>query len=72
MLKELSHIARGMMFLHGHFTRPEDLSEAQAPSPAAAEKVPAKVSAPRRKAARAARREAALFAAVMGHSGSFR
>lgn len=72
MLKELSQIARGMMFLHGHFTRPEDLAETQDPSPAAVEKVCGKVPAPRRKAARAARREAALFAAVLGHSGSFR
>jgi len=61
MLKELSQIARGMMFLHGHFTRPEDLAETQAPA-----------TAPRRLAARVARCEALLFAAVMGHSGSFR
>lgn len=72
MLKELSQIARGMMFLHGHFTRPEDLAEKQAPATAAAQKVPVKVPAPRRLAARVARCEALLFAAVMGHSGSFR
>jgi hypothetical protein len=70
MLKELSQIARGMMFLHGHFTRPEDLAETQAPATAVAQK--AKVPAPRRLAARVARCEALLFAAVMGHSGSFR
>lgn len=46
MLKELSQIARGMMFLHGHFTRPEDLAEKQAPATAAAQKVPVKVPAP--------------------------
>jgi len=72
MLKELSHIARGMLFLHGHLARPEDLSESNASAPSKRVSDPATKSRPRTRSARAARCEAALFAAVLGHSGSFR
>lgn len=30
MLKEFGQIARGMMFLHGHFTHPEDAADVPA------------------------------------------
>ena len=33
MLKEINEISRQMLFLHGHLTRPEDLTEAPAQSP---------------------------------------
>jgi hypothetical protein len=72
MLKEIGQIARDMLFMHGHFTRPQDLAETQVVAPVAEDKGCGKALSPRRKAARAARREAALFAAVMGHAGSFR
>ena len=29
MLKEFGQIARGMMFLHGHFTHPEDFADSR-------------------------------------------
>jgi len=32
MLKEFGQIARGMMFLHGHFTHPEDAVETGSPA----------------------------------------
>ncbi|MGH8172074.1 MAG: hypothetical protein ACREPX_02935 [Rhodanobacteraceae bacterium] len=39
MLKEFGQIARGMMFLHGHFTRPEDVVDSvSAPAKPAAPK----------------------------------
>jgi hypothetical protein len=31
MLKQFSHIARQMLFLHGHLTRPADWAETPAP-----------------------------------------
>jgi len=49
MLKEIGQIARGMMFLHGHFTHLEDAAEAGSPTakPAADQPI-VKSSKPRR------------------------
>lgn len=35
MLKEFNHIARQMLFLHGHLTRPQDWVESKTETPTA-------------------------------------
>ena len=49
MLREFGQIARGMMFLHGHFTHPHDAAETGSPAAKPAADKPAVTSSkPRR------------------------
>jgi hypothetical protein len=49
MLKEFGQIARGMMFLHGHFTHPQDAAETGSVAAKPSAKMPVvKKSRPRR------------------------
>ena len=73
MLKELSHIARSMMFLHGHLTRPQDWAETPEPAPAAGKKAPAPSPKLRRPSGGkvGGRKIAAAFTGLT-HAGTFR
>ena len=69
MLKEFGQIARGMMFLHGHLTRPQDWADTQTPT---APPVRGKPVAKPRSRAVLARLEACLFPRHATGAGSFR